>query len=166
MTGLRRLFVLVALAAALAAAAGAPRRSGDRAVLAAVDASAMAGLSGRRPEAAGELWERLKAMGVSAVTLREETLADLSASGEVLSFSRAEVDRWRAAGLVSPSSALHGGTLWAKDPKALARAAESRSNDSQNADARTAARGANIRAAAKPKPISAARSRRRTGDAQ
>ena len=124
MTRAQRLLVLVALAAALAAAAGAPRRSGDRAVLAAVDAGAMAGLTGRRPEAAGELWERLKAMGVSAVTLREETLADLSSSGEVLSFSRAEVDRWRAAGLISPSSALRGGTLWAKDPKALTRAAE------------------------------------------
>ena len=120
----RRFVVLLALAAALAAAAGAPRRAGDRAVLAAVDAETVAGLSGRRPEAAGDLWERLKAMGVSAVILREETLADLAARGEVLSFSRAEVDRWRAAGLVSPSSALRGGTLWAKDPKALARAAD------------------------------------------
>ena len=124
MTRVQRLLVLVALAAALAAAAGAPRRSGDRAVLAAVDAQAMAGLQGKRPEAAVDLWERLKAMGVSAVTLREETLADVAASGEVLNFSRAEVDRWRAAGLVSPSSALRGGTLWAKDAKSLARAAE------------------------------------------
>lgn len=119
-----RLLVLVALAAALAAAAGAPRRSGDRAVLAAVDAAAMAGLEGKRPEAAGELWERLKAMGVSAVTLREETLADLADGGEVLNFSRAEVDRWKAAGLVAPSSALRGGTLWAKDAKSYARAAD------------------------------------------
>jgi hypothetical protein len=120
----RRLAALVALAAALAAAAGAPRRAGDRAALAAVDAEAFAGLSGRRPEAARELWERLQAMGVSAVMLREETLADLAARGEILNFSLAEVDKWRAAGLVSPSSALRGGTLWAKDPRALARAAE------------------------------------------
>jgi len=108
----------------LAAAAGAPRRSGDRAVIAAVDAEAVAGLSGRRPEAAGDLWERLKAMGVSAVMLREETLADLAARGEVLNFSRAEVDKWKAAGLISPSSGIRGGTLWSKDSKALSRAAE------------------------------------------
>ncbi|HXT01086.1 MAG TPA: DUF5693 family protein [Elusimicrobiota bacterium] len=124
MNGFRRLSLLVALAVALAAAAGAPRRAGDRAVLAAVDAGAMAALQGKRPEASGELWERLKAMGVSAVTLREETLADLAASGEVLNYSRAEVDRWRAAGLVAPSSALRGGTLWAKDAKSFARAAD------------------------------------------
>jgi len=123
-TAFRRLVILVGLAAALAVAAGAPHHAGDRAVLAAVDAGAMASLEGKRPEAAGELWERLKAMGVSAVTLREETLADLAASGEVLHFSRAEVDRWRAAGLVAPSSALRGGTLWAKDAKSFARAAD------------------------------------------
>src|SRR4051812_35160151 len=66
MTRPARLAALLALAAALAAAAGAPRRSGDRAVLAAVDSESFAGLSGRRTEAAGDLWERLKAMGVSA----------------------------------------------------------------------------------------------------
>ncbi len=124
MTRAQHLVALLALAAALATAAAAPRRAGDRVALAAVDAEAVAGLSGRRPEAAADLWERLKAMGVSAVMLREETLADLAARGEVLSFSRAEVAQWRAAGLISPSSALRGGTLWAKDPKALARAAE------------------------------------------
>jgi hypothetical protein len=63
-------------------------------------------------------------MGVAAVTLREETLADLAAGGEVLSFSRAEVDRWKAAGLISPSSSMRGGTLWAKDAKSFARAAD------------------------------------------
>jgi len=123
-SAIERLIVAGALAAALAAAWAAPGRSGDRAVLAAVDAEAFAGLAGLRPEAAGDLWDRLKAMGVSAAVLREETLADLTARGEVLDFSRAEVGRWRAAGLVSPSSSLRGGTLWAKDAKALARASD------------------------------------------
>jgi len=117
-----RLLTVVVLAAALAAAWSAPRRAGDRAALAAVDAEAFAGLTGRRPEAAGDLWERLKAMGIGAAVLREETLADLAARGEVLHFSRAEVEKWRVAGIVSPSSSLRGGTLWARDPKALARA--------------------------------------------
>ncbi len=121
---LARLAAAAALAAALAAAWSAPRRAADRAALAAVDAEAFAGLTGRRPEAAGELWDRLKAMGVSAALLREENLADLAARGEVLHFTRAEVEKWRAAGLVSPSSSLRGGTLWAKDPKVLARAAD------------------------------------------
>jgi hypothetical protein len=121
---LGRALAAAALAAALAAAWSAPRRAGDRAALAAVDADSFAALIGRRPEAAGELWERLKAMGVSAAILREETLADMAARGEVLHFSRAEVEKWRAAGLVSPSSSLRGGTLWAKDPKSLSRASD------------------------------------------
>ncbi|MFI5347574.1 MAG: DUF5693 family protein [Elusimicrobiota bacterium] len=121
---LARLIGAAALAAALAAAWSAPRRSGDRAALAAVDAEAFAGLTGRRPEAAAELWDRLKAMGVSAAFLREENLSELAARGEVLHFTRAEVEKWRAAGLVSPSSSLRGGTLWAKDPKVLSRAAD------------------------------------------
>lgn len=122
MTRLRDAAGLLVLAAALAAAVGAPRRAADRAVLAAVDAPSFAGLIGRRPAAAGELWERLHAMGVSAAVLREETVADLAARGEVLSFSPAEVEKWRAAGLNSPA-AMRGGTLWSKDSKALARAA-------------------------------------------
>jgi hypothetical protein len=121
--GTERLLAAAALAAALAAAWTAPRRANERVVLAAVDAEAFAGLTGRRPSAAADLWERLRAMGVTAAVLREETLADLDARGEVLMFSRAEVEKWRVAGLVSPGSTLRGGTLWSKDPKALGRAA-------------------------------------------
>jgi hypothetical protein len=135
----RSLAAIGLLAAALAAAWAAPRRAPERAVLAAVDAETFAGLTGRRPEAAGDLWERLKAMGLDAVVLREETLSDLAARGEVLSFSRAEVEKWRAAGLVSPSSALRGGTLWAKDPRTLSRAAEALA--ARGLDVSTAAAG-------------------------
>ncbi|MDE2142077.1 MAG: hypothetical protein KGJ84_06675 [Elusimicrobia bacterium] len=120
----RRLLAAIALSAALAAAWSAARRAGDRVVLAAVDADAFASLAGRRTESAPELWERLKAMGVSAAVLREETLADLASRGEVLNFSRAEVEKWRTAGLVSPSSSLRGGTLWSRDAKMLTRAAD------------------------------------------
>lgn len=134
-----RLAAAGVLIAALAAAWSAPRRAGARAAVAAVDAEAFAGLAGRRPEAAGDLWERLKAMGVSAAVLREESLADLAARGDVLHFSRAEVEKWRAAGLVSPSSSLRGGTLWAKDPKSLSRAADALA--ARGVDASTAALG-------------------------
>ncbi|MBI4371278.1 MAG: hypothetical protein HY552_03155 [Elusimicrobia bacterium] len=111
------------LASALACAWAGWRRAPARAALAAVDAREFAALAGREPAAAGDLWERLKIMGVSAALLREETLADLAARGEVLSFGSAEVEKWRAAGLVAPDSPLRGGTLWARDPRALERAA-------------------------------------------
>jgi hypothetical protein len=123
-TSVERLLAALALCGALAAAWQAPQRAADRAVLVAVDAEAFSALSGRRPAADGALWERLKAMGVSAAVLREESLSDLASRAEILSFSRAEVEKWRAAGLVSPSSGIRGGTLWAKDPKSLARASE------------------------------------------
>jgi len=121
--GGRPLFLLL-LAAALAAAFSARGREVDRAALAGVDAEEFARLDGRAPAASGELWERLKAMGVSAAVLREETFADLFARGDAAYFSRAEVDRWRAAGLLSASSDLRGGTLWARDAQSLGRAAE------------------------------------------
>ncbi|OGR46002.1 MAG: hypothetical protein A2X37_09445 [Elusimicrobia bacterium GWA2_66_18] len=120
----RRLVVLLTLAAAVFLAVSQPRRNDERAVLAAVDASAFASLAGRAPADAGELWERLKAMGVGAVLLREETLADLVERGEVLHFTRAEVEKWRVAGLISAGTGLRGDSLWSKDPKALARVLE------------------------------------------
>jgi len=115
---------LLLLAAALAAALSARGRVVDRAALAAVDAEEFARLSGRPASADGELWERLRAMGVRAAVLREETLADLAARGDVAYFPRADVDRWRAAGILPPSSPVRGDTLWAKDAAAFARAAE------------------------------------------
>jgi hypothetical protein len=119
-----RALTVVLLASAIAAAFSARGREVDRAALAGVDAEEFARLAGRSPAASGELWDRLKAMGVAAAVLREETFADLSARGDVAYFSRAEVDRWRAAGLVPESSALKGGTVWARGPQALGRAAE------------------------------------------
>ncbi len=124
---MNRIEILLAapvLALALLAAGTAPQRVGVRSVLAAVDAESFAALAALRPETAGDLWDRLKAMGVSAAILREESLADLAARGEVLNFTRAEVERWRAAGLISQSSSLRGGTLWSKDAKSLVRAME------------------------------------------
>ncbi len=124
MTRGQRLLGALAAAGVLALAVSARRRQAPRAVLAAVDAQAFAGLTGRAPAASGPLWDRLKAMGVSAAILREDSLADLAAESRVLFFSRAEVAKWRAAGLVAPGSPLRGGALWTKDPKALSRAAD------------------------------------------
>jgi hypothetical protein len=95
--------------------------SAERAVLPAVDADAFAALTGRAAASTPELWERLKAMGVAAVVLREETAAELASRGEVLHFSRAEVEKWRALGLVAPGGGPAPDSLWTKDAKALAR---------------------------------------------
>lgn len=116
----RRRSLLLAAAAAAFLWLIASRPAQERAVLAAVEADAVFALAGRAP--APEVWERLKAMGLSAVVLREESLADLAARGELLHFPRAEVEKWRLVGLVSPGGALKPDTLWGRDVKAAARA--------------------------------------------
>ncbi|MBI3289417.1 MAG: hypothetical protein HYZ74_07865 [Elusimicrobia bacterium] len=90
-------------------------------LLPAVEAEAYAALSGRSPAAAPQMWERLKAMGVGAVILREESAAELVARGEVLHFSRAEVEKWRALGFVANGAGPKPDSLWAKNSKALSR---------------------------------------------
>ncbi|MEK7382454.1 MAG: DUF5693 family protein [Elusimicrobiota bacterium] len=120
--GLWPAFLLAATVAIVSFMIGA-RGPDDRVVVAAVDGESYSALAGSQPSQAGELWERLKAMGVGAVLLREETLADLAARGEILHFTRAEVEKWRVAGLASPGSALRGDSLWVKDPQVLARVA-------------------------------------------
>jgi len=113
--------LLVVLAAAGAAAVWETRAPAERAVLPAVEAEAFAALSGRAPASTPELWERLRAMGVAAVVLREETAAELAARGEALHFPRAEVEKWRALGLVAAGGGPKPDSLWAKDASALAR---------------------------------------------
>lgn len=112
---------LAALAVAAAAAVWMTRAASERAVLPAVEADAFAALTGRAAASTPELWERLKAMGVAAVVLREETAAELAARGEVLHFTRAEVEKWRALGLVAAGGGPKPDSLWAKDAKVLAR---------------------------------------------
>lgn len=111
----------LAAAAAVLALLASGRSDAPRAVLPAVEAEAFAALGGRSPASMPELWERLKAMGVAAVVLREETAAELAQRGEVLHFSRAEVEKWKALGLVAPGGGPKPDSLWAKDAKALSR---------------------------------------------
>lgn len=115
------LSLLLALAAGLLVCRSLASHPESRVALAAVDARSLTALSGQRPSSAGELWEQLKAMGVGAILLHEERLSELAARGEVLHFTRAEVAKWRAAGLTSAGGALRGDALWVKDPKVLAR---------------------------------------------
>lgn len=107
----------LALLGALAWAAGGGE---PRALLVAVEADAFSRLPGGGADAP---WERLKAMGVGAALLREETVADLAARGEVLHFTRVEVEKWRALGVVSPAAGPGPDSLWARDAAAYARLA-------------------------------------------
>lgn len=118
---LLRRALLSVLAVGAAAAVWTTRAPAERAVLPAVEVDAFAALTGRAAASTPELWERLKAMGVAAVILREETAAELAARGEVLHFSRAEVEKWRALGLVAAGGGPKPDSLWAKDAKVLTR---------------------------------------------
>ena len=113
--------LLAILAVAASAAVWVTRAPSERVVLPAVEADAFAALTGRAAASTPEVWERLKAMGVAAVVLREETAAELAARGEVLHFSRAEVEKWRALGLVAAGGGPKPDSLWAKDARVLTR---------------------------------------------
>ncbi len=113
--------LLAVLSVAAAAALWETRAPSPRAVLPAVEADAFAALSGRAAPSTPELWERLKAMGIAAVVLREETAAELAARGEALHFPRAEIEKWRALGLVSAGGGPKPDSLWAKDAAMLTR---------------------------------------------
>lgn len=109
----RRLLLFVPAAVAAAAWLWSAGPGAERVVLPAVEAEAFGG--------APEPWERLKAMGVAAVVLREASAAELVARGSVMYFSRGEVEKWRALGLVAAGGGPPPGSLWTKDAKALAR---------------------------------------------
>ncbi|MDX6770206.1 MAG: hypothetical protein SF051_11795 [Elusimicrobiota bacterium] len=125
---------------ALAAAAAVLLAPDEGALLVAVSADEVSALTGRAPADSPELWERLKAMGLSAAVLREESLSELAERGEVLHVTRAEVEKWRALGVVSPGSSARGDALWARDEGALARAAEALA--ARGVDASTGTAGA------------------------
>ena len=138
-----RPFLLVVLAAAAGGALWQTRTPPERAVMPAVIEDDFTALSGRAAAATPELWERLKAMGVDAVVLREETAAELAGRGEAMHFSRAEVEKWRALGLVAAGGGPNPDTIWAKDAQALARlssALAARGIDASTAPAPGAAR--------------------------
>lgn len=118
--------------------AAAERRPSGRRVLPALEASVVTALAAESGAVEKDIWERAKAIGVGAAVLREETLADLAARGEVLAFGRAEIEKWKALGLVAQGAPLKPGSLWVKEPAVLERllaAAERRGEDVSTAAA-------------------------------
>ena len=97
------------------------RPAPERVVLPAVEADAFASLAGGSVSSAAQLWERLRAMGVEAVILSEDSAADLAARGEVVFFSRAETEKLKILGLVASGAGPKPDSIWIKDPKAALR---------------------------------------------
>jgi len=124
----RRRSVLPGLAAAafllLAWAADRAQRESWRQTLVALDAGDAAAVCAASGFPLSDFWERAKAMGVSAMALRAERLRDLAERGQVLVFSRSELEKWKSLGLITPTVALKPNVLWVKDPKLCARVAD------------------------------------------
>ncbi|MBI5883500.1 MAG: hypothetical protein HZB91_10405 [Elusimicrobia bacterium] len=89
----------------------------------AVPAAEVSALCGRAGYPVEDLWKRLRALGVSAVLLPEERLVDLARDGRILSFSRAEWEKWGAMGLLAPGAKLRPGTVWIRDGAVMLRVA-------------------------------------------
>ncbi len=111
---LRNLFFVAAAGAIGVIAFGA--RGGERLVLTALDGREAAALCAREGLPLSDFWQRAEVMGLGGVVVREESLRDLARRGRVLIFSREEVEKWRAAGLISPTVPIRPNTIWIKEP--------------------------------------------------
>lgn len=118
MSARRSALLALGLAAAFALALSAADDSdSSRVVVPAMEADDAAALSAQAGIKPADFWERVRAMGVSAVVLRPQSLDEAVRRGEILRFDRAEVERWKAAGLLSPSSTLKPDTFWTRDER-------------------------------------------------
>lgn len=93
--------------------------------LMALSAQEAAALCFRERYPLDDFLERAKAIGVGAVFLRDQTLASASERGEILSFSRHELEKWRALGLIAPGAAIRPNSLWVKDSGLAVQVVES-----------------------------------------
>lgn len=94
---------------------------------AAVAAEEVRALCSREGYAESDFWEVARALGIAAAIVEEETFSDLQARGEALSFTRAEIERLRALGLLTPAAAARPEAHWLARgenwPRVLAAAA-------------------------------------------
>jgi hypothetical protein len=109
-----------ALAAAAAAAAFLVARDdydASRLVVVAIESDQAAELAAQAGAPLKDFWARAKAMGVGAAIVRPQPLQEAIRRGEILRFDRAEVERWKAAGLLPPATTLKPDTFWTKDAR-------------------------------------------------
>jgi hypothetical protein len=110
---LRNLFFLAAAGAIGVVAFGS--RTERRLVLTALDAREASALCAKEGLPLADFWQRAEVMGLGGVVLREESIGEAARRGGLLSFSRDEIEKWKAAGLVAPSVPLKAETVWVKD---------------------------------------------------
>lgn len=126
--GLRRdaLGALLAVAGAAAVTSLAlDAESSGRVLSVALEADDAVAVCRRSSYPLGDFLDRARAMGASAVVLREKPVSYLAERGEVLLFTRQEIEKWRALGLVAPGASLKSNALWTKDPAIVAQLAAS-----------------------------------------
>ncbi len=114
---LRNLLFLAAAGAIGVLAFGEQKE--PRLVLTALDSQEVAALCAKEGLPLSDFWQRAEVMGLGGVLIREEPLSVVASRGGLLMFSRDEVEKWRAAGLVSPSMPLKASVVWVKDPEVL-----------------------------------------------
>ncbi|HAM35530.1 MAG TPA: hypothetical protein DEB40_01855 [Elusimicrobia bacterium] len=111
-------FLALLLAAAL-------REQPATRMLAALDAREVSALCAAEGYPRSNFWERVKAMGVGAAVVHVETIGDLAERGQILVFSRPELEKWKSLGLITPAASLKPNILWIRDPKVFLRVTES-----------------------------------------
>lgn len=113
-----RNLLFVAAAGAIGVLAFGEQKA-PRLMMIALEAQDAASLCAKEGTSLADFWQRAEVMGVGGVVIREEPLKFVAQRGGLLMFSRDEVDKWKAAGLVSPSTPLKPGVIWIKDPEVL-----------------------------------------------
>ena len=114
---LRNLFFVAAAGAIGVLAFG--ERKAPRLLLTALDSQEASVLCAKEGTPLSDFWQRAEVMGVGAVVIREEPLKSAARRGGMLMFSRDEVEKWKAAGLVSQSMPMKPNIVWIKDPEVL-----------------------------------------------
>jgi len=110
--------LLLALVAAAALAVVARDDSDSRrVVLPAIDSDEAVALCAASSVKLEDFWARAKAIGVAAAIVRPQPLEDAVERGEILHFTRAEVERWKAVGLLPPNAPLRPDSFWTKDAR-------------------------------------------------
>ncbi len=117
MSGRAAALLLALLAAGAIALVSRDDSDSRRVVVASVESDEAAALCAQSNVKLEDFWARAKAMGVGAAILRPQPLEDAVTRGEILHFTRAEIERWKAVGLLPPSAPLRSNSFWTKDAR-------------------------------------------------
>ncbi len=105
-------WAVAAAGAGVAVAAGYGAGWEALAPAAALSAREVRSVCSREGYSERDFWERARAAGVSAAVVEEESFAELGVRGEIVSFTRAEIERLRALGLLPSGAAVKPEAHW------------------------------------------------------